>query len=93
MSESPLRLVCTVDGERLDVCAASAAASRAQAARLIKEGCVIIAQHVNTMAPAIACEEAVSSGRTVYHVGYHQSMMDVAPSSSLVSIRTNWGRS
>ena len=42
MSESPLRLVCTVDGERLDVCAASAAASRAQAARLIKEGCVTV---------------------------------------------------
>ena len=30
------------------------------------------------------------SGRTVYHVGYHQSMIDVAPSSALVSVRTNW---
>ena len=61
-----------------------------QAKLLIDEGCVIIAQHVNTMAPAVACEEAAAAGRRVYHVGYHQSMMDVAPSSALVSIRTNW---
>ena len=61
-----------------------------QAEELIDEGCVIIAQHVNTMAPAVACEEAASAGRRVYHVGYHQSMMDVAPSCALVSIRTNW---
>lgn len=61
-----------------------------QARELIDEGCLIIAQHVNTMAPAVACEEAAAAGRRVYHVGYHQSMMDVAPSSALVSIRTNW---
>ena len=65
-------------------------AEKQLAKRLIDEGCVIIAQHVNTMASAVACEEAVSQGRTVYHVGYHQSMMDVAPSCALVSIRTNW---
>lgn len=58
--------------------------------QLIAEGCIIIAQHTNTMAPAIACEEAYEAGRRVYHVGYHQSMMDVAPSTALVSIRTNW---
>lgn len=57
---------------------------------LIKEGCVIIGQHVNTTASAAACEEAAASGKRVYHVGYHQSMMDVAPSCALVSIRTNW---
>ena len=61
-----------------------------QTKRLIREGCVIIAQHVNTAAPAIACEEAAAGGKTVYHVGYHQGMMDVAPSCALVSIRTNW---
>ena len=61
-----------------------------QAWELIDEGCLIIAQHVNTMASAVACEEAAAAGRRVYHVGYHQSMMDVAPSSALVSIRTNW---
>ena len=57
---------------------------------LISEGCIVIAQHTNTMAPAIACEEAAAKGSRVYHVGYHQSMMDVAPSTALVSLRTNW---
>ncbi len=61
-----------------------------QTRRLIEEGCVIIGQHVNTTASAVACEEAVAAGHTVFHVGYHQSMMDVAPSCALVSIRTNW---
>lgn len=65
-------------------------AEKEQSRELIREGCVIISQHVNTTAPAVACEEACSAGRKVYHVGYHQSMLDVAPSSSLVSIRTNW---
>lgn len=65
------------------------AAEKEQTRELIDEGCVIIAQHVNTTAPAVACEEAVSAGKTVYHVGYHQSMMDIAPSCALVSIRTN----
>ena len=66
------------------------AAEKEQTRELIREGCVIIAQHVNTTAPASVCEEAVSEGQAVFHVGYHQSMVDVAPSSSLVSIRTNW---
>ena len=58
--------------------------------QLIAEGCVIIAQHVNTSASASACEEAVAAGKRVFHVGYHQSMMDIAPSCALVSLRTNW---
>ena len=66
------------------------AEEKEQTKELIEEGCVIIAQHVNTTASAMACEEAVASGRNVYHVGYHQSMMDIAPSCALVSIRTNW---
>ena len=66
------------------------AAEKEQTRKLISEGCVVIAQHVNTTAPAIACEEAAAEGKTVYHIGYHQSMMDVAPSCALVSIRTNW---
>ena len=66
-------------------------AEKEETKKLIREGCVIIAQHVNTTAPAAACEEAVrDGGRTVYHIGYHQSMMDTAPSCALVSIRTNW---
>ena len=55
---------------------------------LIAEGCIILSHHTNTMAPAIACEDAFSEGNRVYFIGYHQSMMDVAPSSTLVSIRT-----
>ncbi len=66
------------------------AAEKEQTRALIREGCVIIAQHVNTSAPALACEEAATAGQTVYHVGYHQSMMDIAPSSSLTGVRTNW---
>ena len=65
-------------------------AEKEQARRLIEEGCIIIAQHVNTSGSAAACEEATAHGHTVYHIGYHQSMMDAAPSCALVSIRTNW---
>lgn len=61
-----------------------------RAAELINEGCVIISQHTNTMGPAIACENAAQKGQKVYYIGYHQSMMDVAPSTHLVSLRTNW---
>ena len=66
------------------------AEEKEQTHELIREGCVIIAQHVNTTASAAVCEEASAAGRSVYHVGYHQSMMDIAPSCALVSIRTNW---
>ena len=67
------------------------ALSRAAAEKLIDEGCVIISQHSDTTGPAIACEEAaMNRGMTVYHVGYNQSMIDVAPTTSLVSSRINW---
>ena len=58
--------------------------------QLIDEGCVIIAEHTNTIAPAVACEEATQKGHRVYYIGYHQTMMDIAPSCTLVSLRTNW---
>ena len=57
---------------------------------LIEDGCVIISQHSDTMAPAVVCEEAAEQGKHVYHVGYNQSMIDVAPTTSLVSTRINW---
>ena len=61
------------------------------AEHLIEEGCVIISQHSDTTGPAIACEEASSlRGKTVFHIGYNQSMTDVAPTTSLVSSRINW---
>ncbi len=66
------------------------AAEKEQTRALINEGCVIIAQHVNTTAPAAACEEAAQAGKTVFHIGYHQGMLDTAPSCALVSVRTNW---
>ena len=61
------------------------------AEKLIDEGCVIISQHSDTSGPAIACEEAsIKKGKTVFHVGYNQSMTDVAPTTSLVSCRIDW---
>lgn len=59
------------------------------AAALIEEGCVVIAHHTDTIGPAVACEEAGAS-RNVIHVGYHQDMRDVAPTTSLISTRIDW---
>ncbi len=59
------------------------------AKEFIDDGCVIISQHSDTMGPAVACEEAVGK-HTVYHIGYNQSMLEVAPTTSLVSCRINW---
>ena len=61
------------------------------AEKLIEEGCVIISNHSDTAGPATACEKASSKyGKTVFHVGYNQSMIDVAPTTSLCSSRINW---
>ena len=65
-------------------------AEREVTEQLISEGCLIIAQHVNTSAPANACQESTQNGHPVYHVGYHESMLDIALDCALVSIRTNW---
>ena len=62
---------------------------KAAAKALIEEGCVVIAQHVDTIGPVMACEET-SGSRRVFHVGYNQSMIDIAPSNSLISTRVNW---
>lgn len=56
---------------------------------LIDEGCVVIAQQSHTLGPAVACEEAAKD-HTVFHVGNHQNMLDVAPTTSLISGRVNW---
>jgi basic membrane protein A len=56
---------------------------------LIEDGCVIISQHSDTAGPAVTCEK-MSGKYTVYHVGYNESMTDVAPTTSLVSCRINW---
>ncbi|MBR3468415.1 MAG: BMP family ABC transporter substrate-binding protein [Lachnospiraceae bacterium] len=57
---------------------------------LIEDGCVIISQHSDTIGPAVVCEEAAEKGKNVFHVGYNQSMIDVAPTTSLVSTRIDW---
>ena len=65
------------------------AVEKEAARQLIDEGCAIISQHTNTVGPAIACEEA-NLVHPVYHVGYNQDMIDVAPATSLVGTRINW---
>ena len=62
---------------------------KACAKALIEEGCVVIAQHTDTIGPAIACEEARPE-RSVIHIGYNKDMSDIAPGTSLVSVRVNW---
>ena len=59
-----------------------------KAKSLIDQGCKIISQHSDTIGPAVACEE--SFDKTVYHIGYNQSMVDIAPTTSLTSTRINW---
>lgn len=59
------------------------------AAELIDLGCVIISQHSDTIGPATACENA-KGDIPVYHVGYNQSMADIAPTSSLVSCAVDY---
>ena len=67
----------------------SYALEKSAAQALIDEGCVIISQHTDTIGPAIACEEAEREW-PVYHVGYNQSMVEVAPGASLVASRICW---
>ena len=56
---------------------------------LIAEGCSIISQHSDTAGPAVACESYYGE-KEVYHVGYNQDMMDLAPTSSLTGCRIDW---
>lgn len=59
------------------------------AQELIDEGCVMISQHSDTTGPAVACENA-DGEIPVYHVGYNQSMLNVAPTRSLVSCSVDY---
>lgn len=59
------------------------------AVELIDKGCVVISQHSDTTGPAVACESA--NGKIpVYHVGYNQSMTEIAPTRSLVSCSVDY---
>jgi len=59
------------------------------AIELIEQGCVIISQHSDTTGPAVACENA-GGNVPVYHVGYNQSMTEIAPTRSLVSCAVDY---
>ena len=59
------------------------------AKELIDEGCIIISQHSDTIGPAVMCETS-ESRHPVYHVGYNQDMIDVAPTTSLTGTRIDW---
>ena len=59
------------------------------ATELIDQGCVVISQHSDTVGPATACENAEGE-IPVYHVGYNQSMTDIAPTRSLVSCSVDY---
>jgi basic membrane protein A len=77
----------------MDVCYTHTWSSYAQeksaAKKLIKDGCVVISQHTDTIGPAISCEES-SSKKRVYFVGYNQTMSEVAPTASLITSRICW---
>lgn len=62
---------------------------KAAAEALIQAGCRVIAQHTHTISPAVACEEAADTS-PVLLIGSNQSMIDIAPTSTLVSMRANW---
>lgn len=59
------------------------------ATELIDQECVLISQHADTTGPATACENA-NQTVPVYHVGYNQSMTDIAPTRSLVSCSVDY---
>ena len=67
----------------------SYSAEMASARQLIREGCVIISQHTDTIGPAVACQEAAAD-KPVFFVSYNQSMIDVAPAAYLIGCRVNW---
>lgn len=60
------------------------------AKKLVKDGCVVLTQHTDTIGPAVVCEEAMQNNKQVYFVGFNQSMSEVAPVSSLVTSRICW---
>ena len=56
---------------------------------LIAEGCVIISQGSDTTGPAFECENT-KADHPVYHVGYNQDMIGIAPTTSLIGTRFDW---
>ena len=86
-----------VPGATMEVCYANSwnnyTAEMRCAKALIESGCAVISQHSDSIAPAVACEDAHSRANSetpIFHVGYNQCMTDVAPATSLSSVRINW---
>ena len=59
------------------------------AQELIEDGCVVLSHHSDTIGVAVACEEAAAE-RPVIFIGCNKSYQDIAPTATLLSIRTNW---
>ena len=70
---------------RLDMDAEATAADK-----LIRSGCVLIAQHGNSDSAASTIEKAWKSGRYVYYVGCNTDMSETAPNATLTSVVSNW---
>lgn len=62
---------------------ATAEGNAAQA--LCDEGCVLISQHSDNTTPATVAQQ-----NGVFHVGYNNDMVGVAPDASLLSSRIDW---
>ena len=57
----------------------------AAASALADEGCVLISQHSDNTTPATSAQDA-----GVFHCGYNNDMISVAPEASLISTRIDW---
>jgi basic membrane protein A len=55
------------------------------ASALADMGCVVISQHSDNTSPATTAQS-----KGVYHTGYNNDMISVAPEASLVSTRIDW---
>ncbi len=60
------------------------------AVAMISDGCAIIGQHADSTGAPSACEEARTSGKNVYSVGYNVDMLATAPTAALTSPTNVW---
>ena len=60
-------------------------AEAAAAASLADAGCLVISQHSDNATAAV-----VAQSKGVFHTGYNNDMIDVAPDASLISTRIDW---
>lgn len=58
--------------------------------QLIEQGCVILAQHTNSVGVASAVQSASETGKACYCVGFDSDMTTVVPDNALVSAKNEW---